>query len=71
MKVLVTGATGNVGSVVVAELLKRGADARTSAELECFRSPHDAPSLFRPGVRLDRDGSCVSGETTWSYAAQL
>jgi uncharacterized protein YbjT (DUF2867 family) len=28
MKVLVTGATGNVGSLLVPELIKRGADVR-------------------------------------------
>ena len=28
MKILVTGATGNVGSLVVTELLKRGAEVR-------------------------------------------
>ena len=40
MKVLVTGATGNVGSAVVAELLKRGTDVRT-----LFRKPEDAHKL--------------------------
>jgi uncharacterized protein YbjT (DUF2867 family) len=40
---------------------------RTNAKLERFRSPHDAPRLLRPRVRLNRDGSCASDETTWSY----
>ena len=40
MKVLVTGATGNVGSGVVAELLKRGTDVRA-----LIRKPEDAHKL--------------------------
>jgi uncharacterized protein YbjT (DUF2867 family) len=40
MKVLVTGATGNVGSAVVAELLKRGTDVRA-----LIRKPEDAHKL--------------------------
>jgi len=40
MKVLVTGATGNVGSGVVAELLKRGIDVRA-----LIRKPEDAHKL--------------------------
>ena len=40
MKVLVTGATGNVGSVVVAELLKRGAEVRA-----LIRKPDGADKL--------------------------
>jgi uncharacterized protein YbjT (DUF2867 family) len=40
MKVLVTGATGNVGSAVVAELLKRGKEVRA-----LIRKPDDAHKL--------------------------
>ena len=40
MKVLVTGATGNVSSTVVAELLKRGTDVRA-----LIRKPEDAHKL--------------------------
>ena len=40
MKVLVTGATGNVGSAVVAELLKRGTEVRA-----LIRKPDDAHKL--------------------------
>jgi len=40
MKVLVTGATGNVGSAVVAELVKRGTEVRA-----LIRKPEDAQKL--------------------------
>jgi uncharacterized protein YbjT (DUF2867 family) len=40
MKVLVIGATGNVGSVVVGELLKRGAEVRALITARP-RSQHD------------------------------
>ena len=40
MKVLVTGATGNVGSMVVGELLKRGAEVRA-----LIRKPDPAHKL--------------------------
>lgn len=46
MKVLVTGATGNVGSTVVAELLKRGADVRA-----LIRKP-DAAHKLPAGVEV-------------------
>ena len=46
MKVLVTGATGNVGSVVVAELLKRGAEVRAF-----IRKP-DADHKLPPSVEV-------------------
>ena len=46
MKVLVTGATGNVGSVVVAELLKRGAEVRA-----LIRKP-DADHKLSPSVEV-------------------
>ena len=42
MKILVTGSTGKVGSVVLKELIKRGADlrvlVRTSASLSLSRN---------------------------------
>ena len=46
MKVLVTGATGNVGSAVVAELLKRGADVHA-----LIRKP-DAAHKLPAGVEV-------------------